>query len=103
MVFLGMAVVFYLILRVAVPTPWRNTVMCRLPVVGPLWRFTSWAEFCHLLAILLESEVSMPEALVLTGQGVQDADIDRACRAMARDVESGRSLSEAMTGRVALA
>jgi general secretion pathway protein F len=102
MFFLGMAVVFYVFLRVAVPAPWRNTVLCRLPVVGPLWRFTSWAEFCHLLAILLESEVPLPEALVLTGQGVQDADIDRACRAMARDVEGGRSLSDAMTGRVAL-
>jgi type II secretory pathway component PulF len=41
----------------------------------------------------------MPEALVLTGQGVQDEDVDRACRAMARDVEGGRSLSEAMSGR----
>jgi len=98
--FLGIAVVFYVILRLAVPTPLRNSIICRLPVIGPLWRYTSWAEFCHLLAILLESEIPMPEALLLTGQGVQDEDIDRACRAMARDVESGHSIADAMTGQV---
>jgi type II secretory pathway component PulF len=68
----------------------------RLPLVGTVWRATSLAEFCHLLALLLESRLPMPEALRLTGEGVQDADVDSSCRVMASQVEVGRSLSQAM-------
>lgn len=89
----------WLILRFVLPTPTRNSVISRIPVIGPLWRYTSWAEFCHLLALLLEAELPMPEALRLAGQGIQNSDIDRACRAMANEVEKGRSLSDAMSGR----
>jgi type II secretory pathway component PulF len=88
-----------LMIRYLLPPPVRNSLVSRIPVIGPLWRYTSWAEFCHLLAILLESELPMPEALRLTGQGIQNSDIDRACRAMANDVERGKSLSDAMSGR----
>lgn len=76
----------------------RNSLFARLPVLGPLWRLTSWAEFCHLLAILLESRLPLPEALRLTGDGVDDHDMAIACRAMARSVEDGATLSYAMTG-----
>ena len=38
----------------------------------------------------------MPEALRLTGEGVQDSDIDASCRVMANQVETGRSLARAM-------
>jgi general secretion pathway protein F len=99
-VLLGLILVGWLVLRFLFPTPLRNSLIGRIPVIGPLWRYTSWAEFCHLLAILLESELPMPDALRLTGQGVQNSDIDRACRAMANDVENGKTLSDAMSGRV---
>jgi general secretion pathway protein F len=81
------------------PLPVRNSLIGRLPVFGPLWRYSSWAEFCHLLALLVESELPLPEALRLTGQGIQNSDIDRACRAMANEIEQGKTLSDAMTGR----
>jgi type II secretory pathway component PulF len=38
----------------------------------------------------------LPEALRLTGVGVADSSVDRACRSMARDIEQGFSLSETM-------
>lgn len=96
----GLFVVGWLVMRFLLPAPSRNSLIGRIPVIGPLWRYTSWAEFCHLLALLLESELPMPDALRLTGQGIQNSDIDRACRAMANDVERGKTLSEAMSGRV---
>ena len=71
----------------------------RVPLVGTVWRSISWAEFCHLLALLLESRLPMPEALELTGQGVQNRDLERACRAMALEVEGGVNLARAMAGR----
>lgn len=97
---LGLILVGWLVLRFLLAAPSRNSLIGRIPVIGPLWRYTSWAEFCHLLALLLESELPMPDALRLTGQGIQNSDIDRACRAMANDVEGGKSLSAAMSGLV---
>ncbi|AMV39815.1 type II secretion system F family protein [Planctomyces sp. SH-PL62] len=76
----------------------RNSLFARMPIIGALWRYTSWAEFCHLLAMLLESKLPLPEALRLTGAGVEDADVHLACRAMALQVEKGAALSTAMEG-----
>jgi general secretion pathway protein F len=87
------------VLRFFLPPPSRRSLATRLPIVGGVWRSTSHAEFCHLLALLLESELPLPEALRLTGQGVQDADVDYACRGMAKEVEAGRTLSHAITAR----
>ncbi len=74
----------------------RRGLAGRLPLIGRVWRATSLAEFCHLLALLLESQLPLPEALRLTGEGVQDSDVDASCRLMANQVESGRLLSQAM-------
>jgi type II secretory pathway component PulF len=86
----------WLAVRVFLPRPERRSLAGRLPLVGPVWRSTALAEFCHLLALLLESDLPLPEALRLSGEAVQDADLDASCRAMARSVESGRLLSHAM-------
>ncbi len=37
-----------------------------------------------MLALLLESQLPLPEALRLTGEGVQDSDVDASCRIMAK-------------------
>ncbi len=70
-----------------------------IPIIGGLWRWTALAEFCHLLSLLVESHVPLPEALRLTGQGVQDDSVERACERMAESVQSGRSLALAMGER----
>jgi type II secretory pathway component PulF len=90
MFFLGLAG------RIFLTAPLRRGLAGRLPLIGRVWRATSLAEFCHLLALLLESRLPLPEALRLTGEGVQDSDVDASCRKMANQVEAGRSLSEAM-------
>jgi general secretion pathway protein F len=77
----------------------RRSLAASIPVLGGVWRYTSWAEFCHLLALLLESHLPLPEALRLTGEGVQDARLNRACEVMANDIEQGGSLSSAMISR----
>jgi type II secretory pathway component PulF len=92
----GMLLLGWLAGRFLLPPTIRRGLAGRLPIIGRVWRATSLAEFCHLLALLLESELPLPEALRLTGEGVQDSDVDAACRQMASQVESGRSLSQAM-------
>jgi type II secretory pathway component PulF len=89
----------WLAARIFLKRPARRGLASRLPLVGTVWRATSLAEFCHLLALLLESDLPLPEALRLTGEGVQDADIDASCRVMADQVSSGRSLYQAMAQR----
>ena len=99
MIVAGALFVGWLAARLLLKQPARRSLAGRLPLLGMVWRATSLAEFCHLLALLLESDLPLPEALRLTGEGVQDADIDVSCRLMARQVESGGSLSQAMAGR----
>jgi type II secretory pathway component PulF len=70
-----------------------------VPLLGGVWRWTSLAEFCHLLALLLEHRLPMPEALRLAGEGVQDARIESTTRSMAEAVEDGKTLAQAMASR----
>jgi type II secretory pathway component PulF len=86
----------WLAARIFLTPPMRRGLAGRLPLVGTVWRATSLAEFSHLLALLLESHLPLPEALRLAGEGVQDADVDASCRSMANQVEQGRLLSYAM-------
>jgi type II secretory pathway component PulF len=86
--------------RLLLPRPLRRSLAGRLPLLGKVWRLMSLAEFCHLLALLVEGRLPLPEALRLTGEGVENADIDGACRVMAGQVESGRSLAQSMAERV---
>jgi len=92
-------VVLWLVLRVVLKPPDRRSLATKIPVIGGVWRYTSWAEFCHLLALLLESQLPLPEALRLAGEGVQNTDLDRACQVMAREVEQGGTLAQAMEAR----
>jgi type II secretory pathway component PulF len=73
----------------------RRRLACSIPVVGPALRFASLTEFCHLLAMLLEAETALPEALELAGRAVRDADVAEACDRMARAVGQGQPLSSA--------
>jgi general secretion pathway protein F len=90
----------WLFSRLFLKTPIRRSLATRIPVVGKVWRYTSWAEFCHLLALLLETNLPLPDALRLTGEGIQNVDLDRACQVMAAEIERGRTLSEAMAAQV---
>ena len=51
----GLAVVLWVGFRLFLRPSTRRSLACKVPVVGTVWRYTSWAEFCHLLALLLET------------------------------------------------
>ena len=88
-----------MILPAVLRAPQRRSLAKRIPVIGKVWRYISWAEFSHLLALLLETRLPLPEALRAAGEGVQDVDLDRASQRMAEDVEGGASLARAMLAR----
>jgi type II secretory pathway component PulF len=80
------------------PTATLRGLAAQVPLLGGVWRWTSLAEFCHLLGLLLEHRLPMPEALRLAGDGVQDSGLRAATRGMAAEVEDGRTLAQAMSG-----
>ena len=96
---LASAFCVYLASRVLLPRALRRSVAGRLPLVGAVWRSMSMAEFCHLLALLVEGRLPLSEALRLTGEGIEDSSINHDCRAMAGRVDGGEPLSRAMYER----
>jgi general secretion pathway protein F len=95
----GAILALWLILRLVLPAAQRGGVATGIPIIGRVWKYISWAEFCHLLALLLESRLTMPEAVRLAGEGVQNSDMARASVAMAADVEQGTPLAQALRHR----
>jgi type II secretory pathway component PulF len=77
----------------------RRSVISRVPLVGPVWTWTSLAEFCHLLGLLLESEIPLAEAVPLAGAGVVDADIQAGARVITADLARGESLGKVIGRR----
>jgi type II secretory pathway component PulF len=82
---------------ILLPPGTMRSLAARVPIVGRVWRWTSLAEFCHLLGLLVENRLPLSESLRLTGEGVVDSDVTVTCQKMARDVESGRDLAQAMS------
>jgi type II secretory pathway component PulF len=86
----------WLLGRLVLSAPVRRSLASGVPVFGTVWRNTSLAEFCHLLALLVESEVPLARSLELAGEGVGDATLRRVCDAMTAEVEAGLPLSQAI-------
>lgn len=85
-----------LVARFALGRSARRSLASAIPVIGTVWRNTSMAEFCHLLALMIESEMPLAPSLRMAGDGVGDARFRRAGRAMESDVAGGLSLSQAV-------
>ena len=90
-------VVAWLALRLLLKPAVRRGLSRQLPLFGPIWAAARLSEFCQFLSMLLEGQLPLPDALRLTGEGLQDSGMDRACQSMAREVESGRPLTQAMS------
>lgn len=91
--------VFLVLTFVVLGKSTRRGLLGAIPVVGLVWRNGALGEFCHLLALLLECEVPLGEAIRLAAGGVRDARIERSGRAMGQDVEGGMTLSQAIALR----
>jgi type II secretory pathway component PulF len=77
----------------------RRSMLSRLPLLGPVWKWTSLAEFCHLFGLLLESEVPLTEAVPMAGEGVADADLRAALGSLSGDLKRGEPLAAAIGRR----
>jgi type II secretory pathway component PulF len=96
LVALGGVLAATLLARLAPVRPHVDSAMKALPILGPLWHWAALAEFCRLLGLLLEVSVPLPRAIEMTAAGLRDSGLGRACRTLARRVEAGASLDEAL-------
>ena len=86
----------WLTLRLGFRPAARRRVLCSIPVVGPVLRFSALTSFCHLLAMLIEANLHLPRAFELAGSCVDDAEVAEACGRMGQAVERGEPLSTAI-------
>ena len=66
-----------------------------LPLIGPAFHFAALAEFCQILALLVETHVPFSRALRYSGDACSDDWLRRKCQKMAVDIERGSSPAEA--------
>jgi type II secretory pathway component PulF len=60
-----------------------------IPVAGPLFRLGALSEFCHLLAVFLEVQLPLPNAIRLAGLSSENMWLRIASNDMASDIERG--------------
>ena len=77
-------------------------VLYRTPVFGDLWRWNGLVEFARLMALLLDQQMALPDALRLTAGGVASVELKHACRRAAERVEGGQSPAESFGGESAV-
>ena len=95
----GLSVAVPLLLRLAPAAAWIWPVLYRLPMLGPLLRWSHLAQFARLMGLLLEQQVALPDALRVTAAGLRDANLARGCRRAADDTEQGLPLDECLAAR----
>jgi general secretion pathway protein F len=67
-----------------------------LPWIGRMVSDVQSASFCHLLGLLVDREVPLPEALELAGSASTDQTLARECRQIAKDLRQGLPLNQAL-------
>jgi type II secretory pathway component PulF len=73
-----------------------------IPLLGPMLRYSAFAEFCHLLSLLVRYHVPLPDALRMAAAASRDADLALNVNALARFAESGERLELAPLDQVRL-
>lgn len=92
LVLCGAVVGICVLIRIALGAVETRRIICKVPVIGPLIRWTALARFSPLLSLLIESRMPLEEALVLAGDATGDVLIRAECRTLAERLRSGESL-----------
>ena len=80
---------------------WRRLVY-RIPLIGPIWRWSGASEWARIMSILVRHEVALPDALHLAATAVRDANLGQASLVLSQRVERGQSLEHAIASGVDL-
>ncbi len=67
----------------------RRRFFCGLPIIGAMYRLTALSEYARLLALMLETEVPLPQAVVWSAAGTNDADLQECSENVAARLRWG--------------
>ena len=90
-----LTIVFAWVLAGRIAGPLQRQWLYHVPALGRMIRLSAISRFCHLLAIGLDHRLPLTEALLLAGNGTDDAYIRRATQRMAEELSDGYSLGHA--------
>ncbi len=85
-----LAGVLWMAARLLLGRPHLRRLICGIPLFGGVLRNSALMEYCHLLAVLIDSRMALPEALRHAAGGVHDADLADASRRLADAVAQGQ-------------
>ncbi|HQU45405.1 MAG TPA: type II secretion system F family protein, partial [Pirellulales bacterium] len=89
----------WLFVWAAMRTAELRALLVFVPLLGPVIRWAALARYSRLLALLVEVELPLPQALDIAGRGCEDASLRYASQKVAAGVQSGRALSDALMAR----
>lgn len=76
----------------------RRVVITRIPGIGRILRWMALSRFSHLISLLIQNRIPLPEALVLAGNACGDAELCEGSRQIAQSVLEGEALSVSSPG-----
>jgi type II secretory pathway component PulF len=85
----------WLILQACSPVI-RYRLLSKIPLLGPMFYWSSVATWTRLLSLLLRNGVAAPEALRLAARGIRDANVAQESHQMARLTIVGRNFTDAL-------
>jgi type II secretory pathway component PulF len=86
----------WLLSRILLEPAARRRLLCSIPLIGPVWRLTSLAEWTRYLALLLDAQLTMVEALPLAAECTRDADLVVASHRASSILKHGGGLGAAL-------
>ncbi|WP_298867594.1 type II secretion system F family protein [uncultured Gimesia sp.] len=72
----------------------RRRLLNSIPVFGRILNYTSIAQFCRMLATLIEAQIKLPEALELAAQITRDPNLIEGCDLLKKRIQNGLNLTE---------
>jgi type II secretory pathway component PulF len=78
---------------------WLWPLLYKIPMLGPVLRWSHLAQFGRLMDLLLGQQVPLPDALELAADGMCDGNLATACRNVADEVGHGLVLYESLADR----
>ena len=78
-----------------------DRLILRLPVMGPLLRFAMVERFCRILSSMLQAGVSLPEAMTVASQAMNNLVVEKALDEAREGIMRGEGLAGPL-GRTAL-
>jgi len=73
----------------------RRRLLNAIPIFGSILSYTSTAQFCRMLATMIEAKIKLPEALELAAQSTRDPNLIEGCDLLKKQILNGFNLTVA--------